>query len=192
MTPSEIKTMQARISAAGFPLVADGDWGPKSRRACQEYLRSLMPSPNPWPEPAEASLTKFYGDAGDEDYLVRLPVSGLGVQYDGAAVAGIRCHKRVAHSLGKVIAVIAASPHRGVLAYYAGCYNFRPMRGSSRISTHARGIAIDLAPDWNGNSTPWPEKATMPLEVMEMFAREGWLSAGAFWGRDAMHFQATR
>jgi hypothetical protein len=32
----------------------------------------------------------------------------------------------------------------------------------------------------------------MPLEIMEAFAREGWLAAGAFWGRDAMHFQATR
>jgi hypothetical protein len=32
----------------------------------------------------------------------------------------------------------------------------------------------------------------MPLEVMEMFAQEGWLSAGAFWGRDAMHSQATK
>jgi hypothetical protein len=32
----------------------------------------------------------------------------------------------------------------------------------------------------------------MPIEVMECFAREGWLSAGAFWGYDAMHFQATQ
>jgi hypothetical protein len=32
----------------------------------------------------------------------------------------------------------------------------------------------------------------MPIQVMEEFAKEGWLAAGAFWGRDAMHFQATR
>jgi hypothetical protein len=32
----------------------------------------------------------------------------------------------------------------------------------------------------------------MPLEVMEAFAREGWLSAGAFWGRDSMHAQASQ
>jgi hypothetical protein len=35
-------------------------------------------------------------------------------------------------------------------------------------------------------------RADMPLEIMECFAREGWLSAGAFWGYDAMHFQATQ
>ena len=184
--------MQERISAAGFPLVADANWGPKSRRACQDYLRSLMPSPNPWPNHDEASLTKFYGDAGDEDYLVRLPVDRLGVVYNGKSVFGIRCHKRVAHSLGRIIACIFASRHKGVLGYYAGCYNFRAMRGGASISTHARGIAIDLAPDWNGNSTPWPEKAMMPLEVMEMFAAEGWLAGGSAWNRDAMHFQATR
>lgn len=187
MTAAEIKTMQIRIG-----VTPDGAWGPKSRAACQGYLSALMPSPNPWPPQDEASLSKYYGDAGDEDYLVRLPVGGLGVAYDGQAVSGIRCHKRVAHSLGKVLAAIAASPHRGVLAHYAGCYNLRLMRGGTRPSTHARGIAIDLAPVWNANATPWPDKATMPLEVMEQFAREGWLPAGAFWGRDAMHFQATR
>jgi hypothetical protein len=32
----------------------------------------------------------------------------------------------------------------------------------------------------------------MPLEVMEFFAVGGWLSAGAFWLRDSMHFQATK
>ena len=69
--------------------------------------------------------------------------------------------------------------------------NNRSMRGGSLPSLHARGAAIDLMPDQNANHTPWPSAATMPMEVMEAFAREGWLSAGAFWGRDAMHFQAT-
>ncbi len=65
------------------------------------------------------------------------------------------------------------------------------MRGGSTPSLHARGAAVDLDPDYNGNLVSWPAKAAMPLEVMEAFAREGWLAAGAFWGRDAMHFQAT-
>jgi len=56
---------------------------------------------------------------------------------------------------------------------------------------HARGAAVDFDPDRNGNKVSWPLSASMPIAVMEAFAREGWLSAGAFWGRDAMHFQAT-
>ena len=66
------------------------------------------------------------------------------------------------------------------------------MRGGSRPSLHARAAAIDLDPGNNGLVTHWPMKATMPLEVMEAFAREGWLPAGAFWSRDAMHFQSTQ
>jgi len=31
----------------------------------------------------------------------------------------------------------------------------------------------------------------MPFKVIEAFSREGFLSAGAFWSRDAMHFQTT-
>jgi hypothetical protein len=56
---------------------------------------------------------------------------------------------------------------------------------------HAWMNAIDINAGRNGNKTSWPVNATMPIEVMECFAQEGWLSAGAFWGRDAMHFQAT-
>jgi hypothetical protein len=32
----------------------------------------------------------------------------------------------------------------------------------------------------------------MPIEVMEVFAREGWIGLGWQIGRDSMHFQPTR
>jgi hypothetical protein len=179
--------MQARIGTA-----PDGFWGPQSMAACQRHLRALMPSPNPWPESDQASLRAFYGDAGDPMQLTSLPVQGLGIQYDGKPVKSILCHHKVAASLKRVLEDIAASPHAAILREFAGVYNNRPMRGGSLPSLHARGAAIDLAPGTNANSTHWPSRATMPLEVMESFAREGWLAAGAFWSRDAMHFQATR
>jgi hypothetical protein len=40
--------------------------------------------------------------------------------------------------------------------------------------------------------TSWPVAATMPIEVMEEFAREGWIGLGWQIGRDSMHFQPTR
>jgi hypothetical protein len=114
------------------------------------------------------------------------------VQYAGKAVSTIRVHERCAQSLLTVLTALAAQGFRPILAQYAGVYNHRPMRGGSSWSLHAYGAAVDLAPHNNGLHTHWPTKATMPLEVMEIFASEGWLPAGAFWSRDAMHFQATR
>jgi hypothetical protein len=151
-----------------------------------------MPCPSPWPEQDDSSLSDFYGPAGDEGRLTNLAVSGLGVQYGGAPVSTIRCHEKVAPSLLRVLQKLKSGPFAGVLSRYAGCYNFRRMRGGSSFSLHARGAAIDIDPDTNGMHDQWPGSATMPIEVMEEFAREGWLPAGAFWGHDAMHMQATR
>lgn len=185
MTRKQIIQLQEHVGT-----LPDGFWGPKSIAACQRHLRQLMPPPSPWPRSNEASLREFYGPPGTS-MLVNLPVGGLPVYYFGQRVKTVRCHQRVAESLHRAISEIAAGPHARILREYAGCYNYRPMRGGTRTSTHAWGIAIDLSPVRNGNATHWPTRANMPIEVMESFAREGWLSAGAFWGRDAMHFQAT-
>jgi len=187
MTRAQVIAMQDRIGTT-----PDGFWGPKSIAACQSYLRSLMPMDANWPSQSQAALQGFYGSPGDESKLVNLPVADLGVEYDGKPVKTIRCHERVADSLNRVLQAITSSPQRDILNEFAGVYNNRPMRGGSLPSLHARGAAIDIAPDTNRLSQSWPVSATMPLEVMEHFAREGWLAAGAFWGRDAMHFQATR
>ena len=185
MNSTEIKAIQSKIGA-----VPDGFWGPKSIAACQKYLRSLMPSPNPWPKSDQASLTKFYGAAGDESQLVNLPAP-VPMYYEGKRIKTIRCHRLVATSLAR--ALTDAHSYAGeVVAIYDGCYNNRPMRGGSLPSLHARGAAIDFDEANNRNHVSWPVRAKMPFVVMEAFAREGWLSAGAFWGRDSMHAQATQ
>jgi hypothetical protein len=112
--------------------------------------------------------------------------------YDGKPVRSVRCHRKVAASLKRILTALSKGPHKSVLTQYAGCYNNRTMRGGSLPSLHARGAAVDLDPDSNGNHVTWPNRATMPLGVMEEFAREGWKSAGAFWSRDGMHHEATK
>jgi hypothetical protein len=186
MTRSEI--IETQITVGTKP---DGLWGNKSIAACQRHLCSLMPKENPWPGTSTAELESFYGNAGNESRLVNLPVDGLGVKYEGKTVNTVRCNAKIAASLLRIIKELA-NHYPEVLADYNGCYNFRKMRGGSSYSLHAYGAAIDFMAGKNGNRTPWPTKADMPIGVMEIFAREGWLSAGAFWGRDSMHSQATQ
>lgn len=192
MNATLIKAIQTKI---GTP--ADGFWGPASVARCQAYLSYKMPRPNPWPKSDQKSLTAFFGAPGDESQLVSLAVLDLGIKYEGGEVKTIRCHSKVANSLWRVLTGIRAwqdaTPGApDVLGNYDGCYNNRAMRGGSLPSLHARGAAVDFWSAKNGNKTHWPTAAMMPLEVMEIFAREGWLAAGAFWSRDAMHFQATQ
>jgi hypothetical protein len=186
MNAKQITELQQRIG-----VTPDGFWGPKSIAACQAYLRGLMPNPNPWPAQSQAALQEFYGSPGNVP-MRQIDVSHLDVRYDGQKVNTISAHERCANSLLRVLNAISITPHAWVLREYAGVYNNRSMRNGSLPSLHARAAAIDLVPGTNGNKTHWPLRSNMPIEVMEAFAREGWLSAGAFWSRDAMHFQATR
>ena len=187
MTKAQIIALQERIGTT-----PDGLWGDVSTAACKRHLRAIMPTPHPWPTGDDASVIARFGQPGDESQLVGANVRGLGIKYEGRPVQTIRCHRLVAHSLVEILTEIAASPAAWILAEYAGCFNFRPMRGGSRHSKHAWGIAVDFAPDTNGLRTHWPRAASMPIEAMEAFAKHGWLSAGAFWSRDGMHFETTR
>lgn len=198
MNQTQIKAIQTKVLPFFAPAdrkdAVDGFFGNKSIAATQKYLRSLMPSPHPWPKSDQASLTAFYGRPGDESKLVNLPVpEGVDLRYEGKTVKTVRIHNKLAKSFARILVQLSKTEDgRAVLADFGGIYNNRPMRGGSTPSLHARGAASDFRAGSNGNLTSWPAKATMPLSVMEIFAREGWLPAGAFWGRDAMHFQATQ
>lgn len=196
MKEAEIIRTQERVGTKG-----DGSWGQKSVEACQKYLRDMMPSPHPFPAENSQEFLNFYGRHGEPDGFtppgkkIALPFT---VFYEGKPVNSLTAHEKCADSLLRVFERLAkafpdeASRKAAGILTYDGLYNPRLKRGStSSWSMHSWMNAIDLNAGENGNSTHWPVASTMPIEVMECFAQEGWLSAGAFWGRDAMHFQAT-
>lgn len=194
MTKAQIIELQKRVGTT-----ADGFWGPVSTAKCQKYLRKRMPSPNPWPTQATVrSGDSIFGKAG------KPPMVSFSVPYTmwlygdkTQPVTKISCHKLVAPSLQRILtrlsemATLEEISEFGMDRYY-GCFNNRTVRGGNSISMHAFAIAIDFDATRNGNASHWPLRSHMPIEVMELFAEEGWLSAGAFWSRDAMHFQATQ
>lgn len=200
MTTEEIKELQRHIRDSYAPkdrdACDDGYWGRKSIAACQKHLRRRMPKVIPWPEADYQSMVKFYGRPGDERNLtvIEFPFPTF---YGGKRVKTTRVHKRCAESLLRVLNGIQKGfgADREIMEEaedYGGCYNFRNSRGSTTLSKHAWGAAIDYDADDNGFRDHWPLVADMPIWIMEEFALEGWISAGAFWGYDAMHFQATR
>lgn len=191
MTTEQITKLQAHVGAE-----PDGFWGPESILACKRHLRAMMPSRSPWPAADQRSLRSFYGEPGDESRLVTMDFP-YPMYYGGKLVTRTRVNARCADSLHRVLSAIGGSygQQSGIMEEaqdYGGVYNFRLKRGGSTYSLHAYGAAIDLDADDNTFSEHWPMQADMPIEIMECFAREGWVSAGAFWGYDAMHFQATQ
>lgn len=197
MTTERIKAIQREIG-----VEPDGFWGPISRTAARTFLRKMCPN-NPWPESNTTALRNFYGDFGKDDddpvrkkwikdNIVAIDVKGLGLKYNGKTTSAVRCHRLVADSLKRILLRISMSKHADVLEWYRGCFQIRQMRNGDKWSTHSWAIAIDIGTKGNGLKTPWPITATMPWEVIKIFADEGWLSGAVIWGYDAMHFQATK
>ena len=157
---------------------------------------SLCAASSPFPSWKE--IHSFYGDldqAADAQVYIEPPYPMVLAWDVNAQIHRIRCHTKVAPSLTLALEEIGSAFGEGArrrlqLDRFGGVYNRRRMRGGDRWSSHAWGIAIDLAPTLNGLNTPWPSVGSMPSVVVEIFESLGWTSGARAVGRDAMHFQA--
>lgn len=156
--------------------------------------------PSKFPNEDYASMVAYYGRPGDESNLVRCRFPYPMRLYTRSAPANVtshRCHRKVRDSLEAVLTDLLETYGRDWITehgldVFGGIYNDRSIRGGSHAkSKHAWGVAIDLNPAENGLHTPWPSRATMPVEAIETFERHGWKSLARVIGRDAMHFEAT-
>ncbi len=101
--------------------------------------------------------------------------------------------------LTAVVRELQALPaaERAVLAEPAGGYYWRPIAGTGRQSLHSFGIAIDLggrfADYWrwdaekNGGNFAWRNR--LPLPIVEIFERHGFIWGGKWRHYDTMHFE---
>lgn len=162
-----------------------------------------------WPTASE--LKAYYGDpdAGHDGVPDRVwelenlerfsPPYRMVLAWDKArALNSITCHKRCASSLMKILENIR--DHYGTQAkieearmhLYGGAYNFRLMRGSTKLSMHSYGCAIDLDPEANRMGLWYQEESgMMPKAVVKIFEAEGWHWGGLWKRPDAMHFEAV-
>lgn len=85
--------------------------------------------------------------------------------------------------------LIASGYHKEIKTY-DGCFNVRTKRGSSGISMHAWGFAVDLNAAWN----PFRGKVTWSKGFLDVWRNNNW-ECGADWSpasKDGMHFEGTK
>lgn len=146
-----------------------------------------------WPHDDTASKLKFFGKPGTNLVPLTPPFQ---MYYDGHALKSITVNKMIATALLLVFSEIldkCGHDQKKVDATgasaYGGCYNNRPIRGSSNISNHAFAAAIDIDPEHNPLGGT---KGKMPLLVITAFKNQGFLWGGDYKGRkDQMHFEAV-
>ena len=146
-----------------------------------------------WPHDDTASKIKFFGKPGANLVSLTPPFQ---MYYDHHPIKSITVNKMVATSLLKVFTEIldkCGHDQKKIdaigVSNFGGCYNQRPIRGSSNISNHSFAAAIDLDPEHNQLGA---KSGKMSPIVITAFKNEGWLWGGDYKGRkDFMHFEAV-
>jgi hypothetical protein len=156
-----------------------------------------------WPHDDTSALTAFYGDPSHPhwpiDNLVTFtPPWQMSYKDDNGHITPItkfQVHAKTLEAMNAVFSDIWAYYGKSQdvinainMQWYGGCFNYRPIRGSSRLSCHAFAAAIDLDPEHNPMNRS--QISHMPPVVIAAFKKQG-----AFWGgdfhsrQDPMHFQ---
>lgn len=153
--------------------------------------------------PSYADIEKFYGSAGG-----KLASSGRAVLPFAFPLAwdtsqrllSFSCHAFVAKSLTSIYA--EAAKHYGEkefrrlrLDLFGGCFNHRPMRGGTALSTHSWGVAVDHDPQ--RNQLRWGrDRAAFAQPAYDVWWRiveaHGAFSLGRAKNYDWMHFQFVK
>ena len=107
----------------------------------------------------------------------------------------------VDRKLEKIVAELEAlckisgnSALRAFLVPPGGSFNYRNIAGSSRLSAHSFGIAVDIAVAkshyWRWEKKGAEEyKNSIPPEIVEIFERHGFIWGGKWYRFDTMHFE---
>jgi len=187
-------------------LVDDGLRGPITDgailKAASDGRLAVVKSPQgkAFDAPDYNGLVRVFGEAGGRDCTsgrVILPFEfRLAWDFD-QKIKVIACHKLIAENLSKIWNDTAQ--HYGEkrfrelgLDLYGGCFNYRPMRGSSKLSTHAWGIAVDVDPErnqlsWDHNRATLAREEYIPF--WNIVEANGAYSLGRTKNYDWMHFQ---
>ncbi len=190
-----IKAIQRKVG-----VTADGIIGQKTIAAIAKALGVTTTISSNLPTQAVVRKgTSIFGKAGDESNLVNIKPA-YQLYYCGKPVKTIRVHKLIADRVQAALKEILA--HYGIaeikrlgLDQYSGSYNYRKSTGSSSLSMHAWGIALDFAAEKNTYAMKKPQ-ASLSHPDCEMWwkiwEKHGAVSLGRELGYDWMHLQFAK
>ncbi len=150
--------------------------------------------------PTYENITKVYGSVHSvQTVMMNFPFP-MKLYGGSTTVSRATVHKKVAKSLESALKGVQS--HYGMqeierlgINNYDGLYNKRKMRGSSKWSTHAWAVAIDLDASrnqlrWGADKAQFAKKEYKPL--LDIMESHGWYNLGRYKNYDYMHFQAVK
>lgn len=206
-TIKRLAVNQYRFKELGFYAgIIDGRLGPTTQYAIEQYQNWARDNDSPvvntvnnqWP--TYSNIESFYGKPGTNHRTVILPYP-MRLAWDTKTqitrtVINDRCADSFVRVLENVLKVYGIEEIQKLrLDYFGGTYNNRPMRGGTRLSTHAYAAAIDIDPERNALRAD-SRTASMAKPAYnkwwECWEAEGWVSLGREKNYDWMHVQAVR
>jgi hypothetical protein len=159
-----------------------------------------------WPHEDTAALDAFYGDPRGRNGLVSptwysnniirwTPPYNMYYSEGHVPLKTLLIHKKCkpafdaafteVYNFFKVDGVVEQR-----LNISGGTYNFRLMRGGSKLSVHAYGIAIDMDPEHNPFPHHWTPNG-ISKDFVAIMEKHGFYWRGTNGDIDPMHFQLT-
>lgn len=75
----------------------------------------------------------------------------------------------------------------------AGTFNWRKISGTNRLSVHSFGAAIDInvkySAYWKWNKGAYRYQNKIPMKIIEVFEKHGFIWGGKWYHYDTMHFE---
>jgi hypothetical protein len=142
-----------------------------------------------------AFFAKMYGDCAKGE-VARNLVEVVWLPKRGGQKLKVSKVNRVADKLEAVSRALDELPETFdvYLKPSEGTYVCRAIEGTSQVSAHGYGIAIDIATKnahywrWNKGG-PGAYQNKVPIEIVKIFEANGFIWGGKWWHYDTMHFE---
>ena len=130
-----------------------------------------------------AQCLKKYGDPNKQSALVLWDVpTNLEIE---VIPKKIYCNRDMVEPLSKAFKALIDTGHVKELKTWDGCFNIRKKRGSSTMSLHSWGVAIDVNAAWNCFGC----KPQLSAGFVKCFTDNGFDWGGTWSKPDGMHLQ---